>query len=67
MVTVPAADAGTPQLKGDFQKQRLLALQNILDVLRAERAALREIWTAIFPGGQLCPGLSSNIQLHELT
>lgn len=30
----PAADANTPSLKGDFRKQKLLALQKILDVLR---------------------------------
>lgn len=30
----PAAEANTPSLKGDFRKQKLLALQKILDVMR---------------------------------
>lgn len=65
MGTVSAAGADTPRLKGFFLKQRLLALQNTLDVIRAERAALREIWTIVFLGGQLCPGLApSNAELQ---
>lgn len=54
-------------LKKDFQKQKLLALQRSLMSSEAERAPLRATWTAIFPGDQFCPELtSSNAELQAM-